>query len=54
MKFILHIMLRDLLTQKCAHKIKLTDFGYPRAELVGRPSPSPRTSLKSETENFGL
>jgi hypothetical protein len=28
---ILHIMLRDLLTQKCVHKIKVTDFGYPRA-----------------------
>jgi hypothetical protein len=24
------------------------------AELFGRPSPSPRTSLKSESENFGL
>jgi hypothetical protein len=24
------------------------------SELFGRPSPSPRTSLKSESENFGL
>jgi hypothetical protein len=24
----LHIMLRDLLTQKCAHKFLVTDFGY--------------------------
>jgi hypothetical protein len=29
-------------------------FGYPKTELFGRPSPSPRTSLKSESENFGL
>jgi hypothetical protein len=27
---------------------------YNLAELFGRPSPSPRTSLKSESENFGL
>jgi hypothetical protein len=27
----LHIMLRDLLTQKCVHKQQVTDFGYPRA-----------------------
>jgi hypothetical protein len=26
-----HIMLRDLLTQKCSQKILVTDFGYPRA-----------------------
>jgi hypothetical protein len=26
-----HIMLRDLLTQKCVHKKKVTYFGYPRA-----------------------
>jgi hypothetical protein len=26
-----HIMLRDLLTQKCSHNKELTDFGYPRA-----------------------
>jgi hypothetical protein len=26
-----HIMQRDLLTQKCVHKKKVTDFGYPRA-----------------------
>jgi hypothetical protein len=26
-----HIMLRDLLTQKCVHKKKVTHFGYPRA-----------------------
>jgi hypothetical protein len=24
------IMLTDLLTQKCVHKKKVTDFGYPR------------------------
>jgi hypothetical protein len=30
----LHIMLRDLLTQKCAQK-KVTDFGYPRARACG-------------------
>jgi hypothetical protein len=27
----LHIMLRDLLTQKCSQKKTVTDFGYPRA-----------------------
>jgi hypothetical protein len=27
----LHIMLRDLLTQKYAQKFLVTDFGYPRA-----------------------
>jgi hypothetical protein len=26
-----HIMLRDLLTQKCVQKFLVTDFGYPRA-----------------------
>jgi hypothetical protein len=26
-----HIMLRDLLTQKCVQKNLVTDFGYPRA-----------------------
>jgi hypothetical protein len=33
MKFLFnpHIMLRDLLTQKCVNKKKVTDFGYPRA-----------------------
>jgi hypothetical protein len=30
---LLHIMLRDLLTQKCTQK-KVTDFGYPRAENI--------------------
>jgi hypothetical protein len=29
--FIGHIMLRDLLTQKCVNKIKVTDFRYTRA-----------------------
>jgi hypothetical protein len=24
-------MLRDLLTQRCVHKKKVTDFGYPKA-----------------------
>jgi hypothetical protein len=28
---IAHITLRDLLTQKCMHKKKVADFGYPRA-----------------------
>jgi hypothetical protein len=26
-----HIMLRDLLTLKCAQKKEVTNFGYPRA-----------------------
>jgi hypothetical protein len=26
-----HIMLRDLLTQKCLQKFLVTNFGYPRA-----------------------
>jgi hypothetical protein len=30
-KLAFHIMLRDLLTQKCVDKKKVTDFGYPRA-----------------------
>jgi hypothetical protein len=29
-------------------------FGHLLPELFVRPSPSPRTSLKSESENFGL
>jgi hypothetical protein len=37
-----HILLRDLLTQKCAQKILVTDFGYPRAF---RKKIGPRTFL---------
>jgi hypothetical protein len=29
--FGLHIMLRDLLTQKCVQNFLVSDFGYPRA-----------------------
>jgi hypothetical protein len=32
----LHIMLRDLLTQKFVNKFLVTDFGYPRAEKLNR------------------
>jgi hypothetical protein len=27
LRYVLHIMLRDLLTQKCSHKKTVTDFG---------------------------
>jgi hypothetical protein len=32
-ELLLHIMLRDLLTQKCVHKKPVTDFRYTRACL---------------------